>query len=149
MPHLFVLARRLVILGGMLALPPAVGAANTGVTLNGTPLPKAHSTIDSAIQITEFRSGGDAAACPTLLPGCPSDAVCIVSPTPIAPLDARFPKSETVNPPMSFTVGVEDGREFQGCLMSTLKAEGDGAKRRYTYCLRCADVTVPSGGPGG
>jgi hypothetical protein len=75
--------------------------------------------------------------------------VCIVSPTPIAPLDARLPRAETLNPPVSFTVGVEDGREFQGCLLASLKADGAGAKRRYTYCLRCADVTLAGGGAGG
>jgi hypothetical protein len=112
--------------------------ANTNVALNGTVISKASSTIDSTQDVLELREGGNPNV--RLLPGLKRFGVCVISPGPIAALDAELPLDDT---PSRFTVRVEDSREFGQCLLASLKAEGSGGKRRLTYCLRCENVTAP------
>jgi hypothetical protein len=132
--------------GVALALLVALAGAATrtnaaDVTVNNTAVPQAISTINNLIDITEFRSGGDASACPILLSGCKHYGVCILSPAPVGVLDAVFPQSVT---PPQFTVGVEDGRQFLQCLLNTLNVgPGTNGNRTYTYCFECENVTTP------
>ena len=108
------------------------------VSVNGAIVPKATSTIDSTQDITEFRVGGDPAI--RLLPASKRYGVCVVAPAPVAVLDGELPVADS---PDRFTVQVEDGRTFGRCVLASLKADGSGGKRRFTYCLRCEDVTTP------
>jgi hypothetical protein len=115
-------------------------AAKGGVTVSGTTIPHATSTISTTVDITEFREGtGD--RCARLLSGCKHYAVCVVSPAPVAVLDAVLPQSAVVP---SFSVGVEDGREFSQCLLSGLSTANNG-KPTFTYCFKCEDVSAPPG----
>jgi len=123
----------------LLAIGGAPSWANAaGVTIDDTTIAHATSTMSNSIEITEYREGTDN-GCPRLLAGCKRYAVCILSPAPIAVLDAEFPQSATAT---RFSVGVEDGREFSRCLLNTLNT-ADDAKRAYTYCFKCEDVTTP------
>jgi hypothetical protein len=89
-----------------------------------------------------------------LLADCKRYGVCINSPTAIAVLDAVLPQSAGST---RFSVGVEDGRQFSQCLLSTVNTANtsgapgsdhfDNSARPYTYCLKCEDVAVPAGGP--
>jgi hypothetical protein len=121
-----------------LATPAAAAAATGAVTLDGTALPKARSTIDARVDITEFRQGGDPAI--RLLPGPKRYTACIVTPAPVSALDAVLPLGA---PSPRFRVGVEDGRVFSDCLLASLAGDWHGHKRRLTYCLRCENVSTP------
>ena len=112
--------------------------ADVDVAVNGVVLAKASSSIDSTQDVLEFRGGGDPSI--QLVPSLKRFGVCVISPGPIAALDAELPLDDT---PSRFTVRVEDGREFGQCLLASLKAEGSGGKRRLSYCLRCENVTAP------
>ena len=111
--------------------PITLVAVREGAVLSG-------DVLRRRAHICEFRSGGDPAI--LLLPGAKRYGVCVVASGPVAALDAELPVADT---PDRFTVQVEDGRQFGRCLLTSLKAEGSGNKRRLTYCLRCEDVTVP------
>jgi len=130
---------RAIIVGLLIAAATlAAGRAEAQVAIDGSPVPKASSTIDSTQDVIEFREGGNPNI--ALVPGLKRFAVCVIAPAPIAALDAELPLGD---PPTRFTVRVEDGREFGQCLLANLKAEGAGGKRRLTYCLRCENVTTP------
>jgi len=115
------------------------GAAGT-VTLDGMIVPKAMSSINASIDVTEFRDG-TGGGCPRLLPGCARAQVCLNSPGLVAPLDAQLDQSNGISQ-VRFTVGVEDGRQFARCLLVKLTVEGAGARRRYVYCLDCEGMTA-------
>jgi hypothetical protein len=136
----------------------AIGARSAnpsagGVTVNAAVIPRATSTTSTSVDITEFREGGDS-TCPRLLADCKRYGVCINSPAPIAVLDAVLPQSAAS---ARFTVGVEDGRQFSQCLLSTVNTANtsgapgfghfDKSPHPYTYCFKCEDVAVPAGGP--
>ncbi len=124
------------VLASALAVTRADAAA--AVTVNGGVVPKASSTIDSTQDVIEVSEGGNPGT--LLVPGRKRFGVCVVAPGPIAALDAELPVADT---PTRFVVQVEDGRQFSQCLLTSLKAEGAGGKRRLTYCLRCENVTTP------
>ena len=98
--------------------------------------------------------GGGESTCSRLLADCKHYGVCINSPTAIAVLDAVLPQSATST---RFLVGVEDGRQFSQCLLSTVNTVNtsvgggpdhfDNPTRPYTYCFKCEDVAVPAAGP--
>ena len=115
-------------------------AAKGGVTVNGTAVPHATSTISTTVDITEFREGGGD-RCGRLLSGCKHYAVCVVSPAPVPMLDAVLPQSAAAP---SFSVEVEDGREFSQCLLSGLTTTNNG-RPTFTYCFKCEDVSAPPG----
>lgn len=127
----------------IVALATAVGCgvapAGPAVVIDGSPLPRATSTLDLAIDIGEFRDGASPDQI-RLLPTAKRYGVCIVARDPVPVLDAVFPSSA---PAGRFQVTVEDGRAFSKCLVRSLKSEGEGRNRRLTYCLRCEDVTTP------
>ena len=128
---------------GLLAGGAIVAAAHGGgaVSLNGTVVPRATSMINSTVDLTPFRDGTE--PCARLIAGCKHYAVCISAPAPIAALDAALPQAAT---PSFFSVGVEDGRQFSQCLLSSLMTSDkgdDGWKAVYKYCLQCLDVTTP------
>ena len=120
----------------LLTLGSAARAAD--VTLDGTVVPDASSTMSATVNITEFRDGTE--ICPRLLPGCPKLGVCIASPRPVAGLDGQLVSGAAT---ARFAVGIEDGRVFQSCLLSTLDTKGGRLHRQYEYCLRCEGVTGP------
>ena len=120
-----------------IVLMVVVAAALAGdVELNGVEVPKAVTLIDVTQDVTEFRSGGDPAI--RLVPGPKRYGVCVSTASRVPALDAELPLADT---PDRFTVKSDDGREFGACLLASLKVEAPEAKRRYTYCLRCEDVT--------
>jgi len=120
-----------------LAATPPVRAAGD-VTINGGVVPKASSTIDFTQDLIDFREGGDPN--PQVLAGAKHYALCVLTPAPVAVLDAELPRADSAT---RMTVQIEDGRTFARCLLASLKTDGSGAKRRFTYCLRCEDVTTP------
>ncbi len=120
----------------LLVATPAAFAAE--VAVNGAAVPKAASTVEITQDVIEFREGGETS--PQVIPGAKRYGVCVVTPSPVAVLDAELPRADTVT---RFTVQIEDGRAFGRCLVASLKTEGSGGKRRLTYCLRCEDVTTP------
>jgi hypothetical protein len=122
-------------LGAVLDLSVACAA---DVSIDGTVVPRASSTVEATQDVTEFRSGGDPAI--SLIPGSKRYTVCVITSAPVVVLDAELPLADT---PDRFTVGIEDGRQFSRCLLASLKADGSGNKRRLTYCLRCENVTTP------
>ena len=71
------------VLGPLLNLSVACAA---DVSINGTVVPKATSTVEATQDTTEFRSGGDPAI--SLLPGSKRYTVCVIAPAPVAVLDA-------------------------------------------------------------
>lgn len=119
----------------VLVMLTAASANAGGVSVNGTAIPKAVSSIDESQDVTEFRAGTESSI--QLVPGLKRYGVCIAAQGPIAILDAEFPLSASAS---RFTVQVEDGRRFVRCLAASLGGEGKGKKRRLTYCLRCEDV---------
>jgi len=138
----------MVALAAIAARGPSPSAG--GVTVNGAVVPHATSTTSTSVDITEFREGGDS-TCSRLLADCKHYAVCINSPAAIAVLDAVLPQSAAST---RFSVGVEDGRQFSQCLLSTVNtntsagpgfAHFDNSPRPYTYCFKCEDVTLPGG----
>jgi hypothetical protein len=130
--------RTLIVLACVVVATVAATRADADVAVNGTVVPKASSTIDSTQDVLELREGGNPNI--RLLPGLKRFGVCVISPGPIAALDAELPLDDT---PSRFTVRLEDSREFGQCLLASFKAEGSGGKRRLTYCLRCENVTAP------
>jgi hypothetical protein len=131
------LATTIIIAFWTLAAPaPAFGAGS--VTLNGVPIPKATSALSIAADVTEYREGGE--LCPRLLKQCPKIGVCLTAPAPVSELDAEVAGAGSAT---RFTVGIEDGRELVRCLVTSLTADGSGARRRWTYCLRCEGSTAP------
>lgn len=122
----------------VLLLSLAGPASAADVSVNGAAVPKATSTVDITQDIIEFREGGETS--PQVVGGAKHYAVCLVTPAPVAALDAELPRADTVT---RFSVQIEDARSFGRCLVASLKTEGSGGKRRFTYCLRCEDVTTP------
>lgn len=109
------------------------------VTLNGTVVPGAQSSIDIMIDIAEFREAGSPGA--TLLTRGKHYHVSILTDRPVAILDAELPVAAAGT---RFTVVVEEGHEFLRCLVAGLKSgAGPG---RLTYRLQCEDV-IPPGAP--
>ncbi len=113
-------------------------AAAGAVIVGGVVVPKASSTVEITQDVIEVREGGDPN--PILVPGAKRYGVCLVTPAPVAALDAELPRADTVT---RMSVQIEDGRTFGQCLVASLKTDGSGGKRRLTYCLRCEDVTTP------
>ena len=113
-----------------------VTAYAADVTLDGTVVPRATTTMSIPVDVTEYRELG---TCPHLLPGCPKPSVCVTASGAIASLDAQFAGAVAAR----FTVGVEDGRSFSNCVPISLNSDGTGGKRRYVYCLRCEAVSAP------
>ena len=131
--------RPLIALACAVVATVASSRADAQVAVNSVVAPKARSSIDSTQDVLELREGGNPNIL-LLVPSLKRFGVCVVSPAPIAALDAELPLDDT---PSRFTVRVEDSREFGQCLLASLKAEGSGGKRRLTYCLRCENVTAP------
>jgi hypothetical protein len=115
---------------------PAARAAD--VTIDGVPVPKAVSHMSIDVDITEFREGGDA-GCPHLVAGCTLPRVCVDTFAPVPVLDAQLAGAAAAH----FAVGVEDGRQFQQCVLESLDSQKEKARRRYEYCLRCEGVAGP------
>lgn len=107
------------------------------VTLNGTEIARATSTMSVHVDVTEFRDGGS--LCAQLIRGCAKPTVCVNAPAPVAALDAQLAGAA----PAKFTVGVEDGRHFAQCVLASLDTTGAASKRRYAYCLLCEGITGP------
>jgi hypothetical protein len=128
------------LLAAVLLVFGAASAARAAgdVAINGSVVPKATSAVEFTQDLIDFREGGDPN--PQVLPGAKHYGVCVVTPAPIAVLDAELPRADGAT---RMTVQIEDGRTFVRCLVASLKTEGAAAKRRLTYCLRCEDVTTP------
>lgn len=118
-------------------LAPAARAGD--VTLDGVAVPKAVSSMHVDVDVTEYREGTDPDQCPRLLTGCTHPRVCVETPDRVPVLDAQLGGAA----PAHFSVGVEDGRSFQQCVLESLDSQGEKGKRRYDYCLRCEGVSGP------
>jgi hypothetical protein len=89
--------------------------------------------------VIEFRQDNDALV--HLTAGKKHYGLSIISPRPIPTFDAELPAS---NPrPHSFTVIIEDGREFSRCLVTGLKSSGSDPSHNLSYVLACEDVNTP------
>jgi hypothetical protein len=106
------------------------------VEVNGVAISKAATTMEATQDIVEFRDGGDPVI--RLIPASKRFAVCVVTQARMPVFDAELPVADT---PDRFTIKTEDGREFARCLLAGLKVDSPADKRRYSYCLRCEDVT--------
>jgi hypothetical protein len=124
-------------LAAVLALGSAAFAG--AVLLNGTALPEASATVDASQEMVEPRDGAAPNERRPVL-GPKRYGVCLVTPDPVASLDAEVPVTGT---PSRFTITVEDGRRLENCLLASFTSNGIGAKRRFTYCLRCEHAISP------
>jgi hypothetical protein len=110
------------------------------VTVNGISLENVHSALKITIDIIEFRQGDEPVV--HLTTGRRHYELSLLSPGPIPLFDAELPLSRPF--PTLFTVAVEDGREFRGCLIkglsSSASAEASGA---HVYTFACEDVGEP------
>jgi hypothetical protein len=126
----------LVVLWNVLALGPA---AAQEVTINGLVAPGVSATLNITVDVIEYRHGNDAWA--HLTTGKKHYGLAVVSRAPLPQLDA-----ELLLPPMAdhdFTVSIEDGRTFTGCLVTGLKSVGPDTAPRLSYALTCESMSLP------
>jgi hypothetical protein len=119
----------------MLALATSARAGT--VTLNGAPLPGAEASVEASPDVVEQRD--QAAADGPATPNGRYD-VCILTPQQIKVLDAEEPRRDA---PGRYTIGLAEGGELSGCVVTSLTVDGVGAARRMAYCLRCDKRSKP------
>ena len=117
----------------------AAPVAAQEIRVEGALIEHARSNLNIVLDVIEFRQGDDALV--HLMTGKKHYGLTIVSAQPIPPFDAELPASTP--PPRSFTVKVEDGREFRGCLVTGLKSSGPDPSHNLAYALACENVTTP------
>ena len=95
------------------------------ILVNDIVLQNVYSKLNITIDMTELPQGADPVV--RLVPGRKHYALWLFSPLPIAMFDAELPSS--VASPRQFTIAIEDGRQFQGCLVKGLASSGSSSSR--------------------
>jgi len=109
------------------------------IKVDGSVIDHARSNLNIVIDVIEFRQGDDGLV--HLTAGKKHYGLAIVSPRPLPMFDAELPAA---NPqPHSFTVIIEDGREFSRCLVTGLKSSGADPTHNLSYSLACENVSTP------
>jgi len=125
-----------VVLWGVLVLDSETRAQ--GVVINGLVAHGARANLNITVDLIEYRQGDDAMV--HLTTGKKHYGLAVVSPRPLPQFDPELLLSTTAQP---FTVSVEDGREFTGCLVTGLKTVGPDTAPRLSYALACESMSLP------
>jgi hypothetical protein len=110
-----------------------------GIRVNGVRIDGARSNLNIIVDVIEFRQDDD----PTvrLTTSKKHYGLSVISPRPVPMFDAELPTSNF--PPHYFTVTMEDGREFSGCVVAGLKSSGSDPSHNLAYVLTCGNVNTP------
>jgi hypothetical protein len=110
-----------------------------GIKVNGIRIDGARSNLNIVVDVIEFRQDDDPAV--RLTTSKKHYGLSVISPRPVPTFDAELPASDF--PPHYFTVVVEDGREFSGCVVAGLKSSGADPSHNLAYVLACGNVSTP------
>jgi len=109
------------------------------IKVNGIRIDGARSNLNITIDVIEFRQGDDPIA--HLTTGKKHYGLSVISSRPVPMFDAELLTSNSE--PHQFTVVVEDGREFNRCLVAGLKSAGSDPSHNLAYLLACESVSMP------